>query len=192
MSKTNLGQEYHYEKIVEFWSSCDHWTLTDAFRLLAELPPTVINNEPLDENESKGLTMWIEVAKNCAGKSLSTIVSSPGDNEYRVEPIEFLRWAQSRSFPIPEALQEAVEHAHNRVVGKVDKKLRNSQRRREKCRGIASLLWETHPTMSIKDMAERPEIFNHGCEKHQYARETVEDWIRKLCPEAKVGRPKKE
>ena len=190
MSTEQIKNKHIYEKAAELWANCDHWTLTDAFRLARDHPPFSFDNTPLDNHEQNFVNMWVEVAKNCAGKSLSTIIPSPLDTEHRVEPIEFLRWAYFHNFSIPEMLQSNVEQRHNRLVGKGDNQLRNNQRRREMCRGIASLLWETHPTMTIKKMAERPEIFTHGCEGHSYTQETVENWIRKQCPEPKVGRPK--
>ena len=72
-----------------------------------------------------------------------------------------------------------------------DKKLRDSQRHRERCRAIAELLWENNPKITIEDMVHRDEIIKIGCEKNIYHGKTIRKWINDLCQNRDPGRKPK-
>jgi hypothetical protein len=71
-----------------------------------------------------------------------------------------------------------------------EKKLRNNQRRRERCRALAKYKWKKFPDTNITEMVKDDDIIEIGCEGMKYKADTIREWIRDLCPNPKPGRPK--
>jgi len=61
----------------------------------------------------------------------------------------------------------------------VQTKKRPNQIAKEQCRAIATKLWDEHPELSIKEMADRPEILAHGA---NWVHRTRHEWICELAP----------
>ena len=76
---------------------------------------------------------------------------------------------------------------------KKEKKLRPEQRHKIECRKVATKLWKKYPTMTIAGMIYRQEIIDVSKRSNgdTYMENTVRNWIKDLCPNAKPGRPKK-
>lgn len=119
-----------------------------------------------------------------------------------VEPEVFIKWAMSKSLQLPSGFitqEQAIENEKSTDKTKPTVKyegfkvpsLRNNQRRRERCRAIAALLWEKEPELTIASMIFRDEITVFGCENQTYSEDTIRDWIHDLAPDPKPGRPKK-
>jgi len=75
-----------------------------------------------------------------------------------------------------------------------ERKLRNPQRHRERCRAIAQLKWKNDPDIPLKTMIQDPEIKEVGLESDLYYEATLLDWIKDLDPKGppKRGRPPKK
>jgi hypothetical protein len=77
--------------------------------------------------------------------------------------------------------------------GKVEIKLRPSQKHKERCRAVAELIWKSTPDITIDDMSRKDEINGIACEKNDYTVDTIRRWIKDLCPNRAPGRrPKPE
>lgn len=71
--------------------------------------------------------------------------------------------------------------------------LRDSQRHKERCRAIASLLWDQEvknqsPITTISCMVISDSITIYGCERKHYVESTIRAWIKDLCPDRSPGR----
>ncbi|HOD79102.1 MAG TPA: hypothetical protein PLB95_05630 [Syntrophales bacterium] len=62
------------------------------------------------------------------------------------------------------------------------------QKRRERCRAIAELLWENRPEITIEDMIYKDEITLIGCGTKNYHERVLRNWIKDLCPNRSPGR----
>jgi hypothetical protein len=71
------------------------------------------------------------------------------------------------------------------------KKVRLSQKHKEKVREVAAKTWQKDPTITIKDMIYENEI-NQACEQKAYHEKTIRNWIKDLCPDRKPGRRSKK
>lgn len=70
--------------------------------------------------------------------------------------------------------------------------LKIDQRRRERCRAIAELLWKNNQSITIADMIRKDEITAIGCEGKIYTEKVVRNWIKDLCTNRNPGRRPKE
>jgi hypothetical protein len=143
------------------------------------------------EDEERMIKVFAEFLRNHAKSSLTVTNPTASEDKFRIDLIEFLRWAKNKEIDIDERMLKTIEQAQNRVVGAAVRELRTSQRHKEMCRGIASYLWSKSPDMTITAMAMSADIFKHGCEEKGYRQETIEGWIRDKCPNPSVGRPRK-
>ena len=170
-----------HEKICQAWARCDHWPLIDAVNLLMGLPPTLLwADSPPSPARRRNRDAVHQIALNCAGDTLTVINPKDAPIEWRVRPPEFMRWADERLGQTSPTLSNALTAAHT-AIGKPEDRQRAllaKQRHRERCRGVASLLWEMHPTFTKMQMAKHPDITRHGCEGTVYTPETLSDWIK--------------
>jgi hypothetical protein len=86
------------------------------------------------------------------------------------------------------------DHIHDifSTNSKIVRDLTIVQRRKERTRAIAALLWEKNPNITIADMIQKDEITKFGCESKIYAEKTLRNWIKDLCPNRSPGRPRKK
>ena len=89
------------------------------------------------------------------------------------------------------------DHSHPIFNNKSVKigELKTDQRRKERCRAIAELLWKNNQKLrlpTIVDMIHNNEIITIGCEGREYRDKVVRDWIKDLCPNRNPGRRPKE
>lgn len=121
-----------------------------------------------------------------------------------INPSDFLKWANSKKFIMPQQmnnkfgevmsqqeashLNSANQSGHNKGQSPNFRPLPAQKSHREKCRGIASLVWKKTPIMTIEDMVVSNEIKNHGCDGTVYNENTIRDWIKDLCPNRTPGR----
>ncbi len=170
-----------HEKICLAWARCDHWPLIDAVNLLLGLLPSLFwaDHPPSPASRQKRDVVH-QIALNCAGDSLTVINPGAAPADWRVRPREFLQWAADRLEHVPATLSNAVSAGHAASGNPEDSKRRllPIQRHRERCKGVASLLWEMHPTYTKMEIATLPELARHGCEGTAYAPETLSDWIK--------------
>ncbi len=182
-----------YERICEIWSYSDHWPLMDAIHLLLKIPPAFFTPRKHSAQHDRQRNIIYEIALNCAGDSLTIVNESVSPGEFRVLPDQFLEWARKRDMPVPMELFKAVE---SKVLKfgkrKPPRKFGPKQQHRERCKGIAALLWSANPDLTKAKMAARPEILKFGCEGEKYTSETIQDWIKTEKPNRSGGRPKKE
>lgn len=70
---------------------------------------------------------------------------------------------------------------------------RHSTKCKMKCREIAGKIWESNPSITIREMTEREEILEHSknLKGDLYSDNTIREWIKDLCPNRSPGRPKK-
>jgi hypothetical protein len=100
--------------------------------------------------------------------------------------------ANEIGIPLPPLLfpiQQDSEFANQQI-----KKLRPSQKARNKCRDIARRIWMERSKITIADMLIESEIV-HASKKSNgdlYSEKTVRNWIKDLCPNRSPGRPKKK
>lgn len=71
--------------------------------------------------------------------------------------------------------------------GEAEKKLRPSQKHRERCRAVVQFIWESEPDTTIEDMAHKDGINGIACEGKDYTVKTIRDWIKDLCPNRDPG-----
>jgi hypothetical protein len=53
------------------------------------------------------------------------------------------------------------------------------------------MIWARQPELTKRQMANRTEILEYGCEGRQYTKETIENWIKTEKPSRQGGRPRK-
>lgn len=183
---------HEYLEGAKKWSRCDHWTLEDAAYLICGLLPRVFHLTPLEAKAQQSVDIQLAYIRNHATETLKVLNPNAPEKDYRVNPVEFMKWAYNHGVSFPQELKEAVEQGQNRKIERAPRQLRNDQRHREMSRAIASYIWSTSPTITIADMAKSKEIFKYGCEGTGYTQETIEDWIRSKHPNPRAGRPKKQ
>lgn len=71
------------------------------------------------------------------------------------------------------------------------KKLRNNQRRKERCRAISEMLWDEDPKLTQGDIITNPLFVKYGRENAPYTEKALKEWIKDLDPEPQIGRPLK-
>lgn len=169
------------------WAKSDHWPLEDAIRLSLELLPQLFSC-PVDTKTTRRLSVMLEIARNCAGDSLTIINAEDSPDNYRVRPADFLLWAERKDYPIPEPLQKALDKEEQTTSHQSPSRFRPSQRHRERARALAALFWEQEPTLTIKAITERYEILMHACEGKSYGFNTLRMWMKDLCPNPRPGR----
>ncbi|MEX0730601.1 MAG: hypothetical protein WED00_08835 [Aquisalimonadaceae bacterium] len=173
----------------ETWALCDLWTLPEAISLLLADKLRIPGQAAELETASHEGKLIEAVARRCAGASLPIVRSAAFPDSLCVRPQEFLDWAELKTLDVPGELRRAIDEvAPATGGGKPEKQLRTSQRHREMCRGIASLLWQDNPTMTIEAMAQRSEIRETGCEGTDYGHETLRNWIKVKAPNRAPGR----
>ena len=82
------------------------------------------------------------------------------------------------------------DHIHPLFNNKSTKirELKTTQRRKERCRAIAELLWKENQNITIADMICKDQITKIGCEETKYGEKVLRDWIKNLCPNRNPGR----
>lgn len=178
-----------YEEVCKRWARADHWPLEDAIRLLLMQLPRSLQ---LDVQEDKQLDQMLlkELATNCLGSSLEASDIDLGDGP-RISPYALMDWADQKSVSIPEQLRDAIDQV--RLLEKKSKSYqRFSQTHKERCKGIAALLWREEPNVTIDAMKNRPEFIELGCKGRHYTAQTIRGWIKSESPNHQPGRPKKE
>jgi len=139
---------------------------------------------PLDENQKE---KFLKIYRQLANFWPSHV--SP-----RVTPREFITKARDGGLLIPEPfsdlldpIEPTIEEISNTHSTKL-KSLRKEQAHREKCRAIATMLWEKTPNRTIEDMIRSDELNKFGCENKVYTEKTMREWIKDLCPNRNPGR----
>lgn len=187
-SKKNV---YGYNQACRTWANSDHWPLADAVNLVLGLPPRLHANGKITPKQKMQRDELHEIALNCAGDSLLFLETKGLPEQNRVRPREFLAWA-AQIISVPEKLKTAVEEAALRPGRKSTPRAFNpKQSHRERCRGIAALLWSEHPELTKSQMAQQPQFLEYGCQNKRYVQATIEEWIATENPNKKGGRPKK-
>lgn len=183
---------YTYGKACRTWSISDHWPLQDAVNLVLGLMPRLLQQDKHDTTAAHRQKVLYEIALNCVGESLPIINPKAPEDQYRVRPREFVKWAEKILGEVPGELKELLDKAGTHF-GKKDapREWNPKQRHRERCRSIAAMIWAENPELTKAQMAKRPEILEYGCEGRQYAQETVEEWIKIEKPNRQGGRPRK-
>lgn len=189
--KPSTPKQYSYAQACKTWSISDHWPLDDAVNLVLGLLPRIVQTGCMKPEIARRHKILREIALNCTGESLSVINPEAPEDQYRVRPREFVRWAEKIT-AVPQELKEIIDKADTHL-GKKDapREWSPKQRRRERCRGIAALIWSQQPGLTKGQVADQPEILEHGCQGQQYTKETIETWIKAENPNRKGGRPPK-
>ena len=189
--RTDDPNDYNYTQACKDWSISDHWPLADAVNLILGLLPRIVQTEIPTSEAAQQQKIIHEIALNCVGDSLLVINTTVPEDQYRVRPREFIIWAE-KFLAVPQELKEYLEKAGTDLGKKnVPRERSPQQRHRERCRGIAALLWAGDDTITKAQMAKRPEILEHGCERREYAQKTIEEWIKAENPNRQGGRPRK-
>lgn len=181
------------KEVCDIWAHADHWPLVDAVNLALGYAPEIIRTRPLGAAEQRRRDVLIELARNCAGVSLTVIRPDGTNGELRVRPGEFLAWIGARTpITVPEALILALSEAAAKLHRvNPERELGLMQRRRERCRAIAALLWAQNPELTKAEVAAAPEIQTHGCLGGEYAPATLQNWIKEENPKRQGGRPRR-
>jgi hypothetical protein len=175
------------DQVYAMWALCDFWPLTGALALLLAKEPAVPVEAP-DHADTRGAQLFKALALRCAGGTLPVARSEAFPGALCVRPQEFLRWADLKGVPVPGRLRMAVEDVEPLTgAGTPKRKFSEQQRHREICRGVAARLCQQHPDMTIKDMAQRPELREIGCEGSIYTHDTIYDWIKEKAPNRRPG-----
>jgi len=88
-------------------------------------------------------------------------------------------------------------HGHNQPVGESAEKASKEhprERHRRQTRSVAKRLWDKHPSMSVPEMAQHPDVMEASKKTNgnYYAEKTVKVWIKDLNPNPPLkGRPEK-
>jgi len=172
-----------------FWSLCDHWPLRDSITLaLADTPPVLGEQHEQIEKTTQWQQLYT-LAINCANHSLPMLERETTPESYRVKPADFIRWTRKKHIELPQALIAQINTAQDRLPKeKKPRKLRPEQRHKERCRGIAALLWSQNKEITIARMVEAEVLIEIGCEGKTYKEETIRDWIKEECPNRTGGR----
>ena len=169
-----------YQAVCKLWVKSDNWPLEDAVRLLLNQVPKVFMESESD-NVHKSFSIVLELANNCIGESLNAAKHHDTDRGFQVTPIEFIFWAKQKGFPVPAELDLALSVQNKAENAKSANNVIHKQtNHRERVRAIASLLWNQSPTITVRDMVNRPEITEHGCQNQYYAEAVVEGWVKDL------------
>lgn len=188
---TSEKSVYTYIEACRLWAKSDHWRLMDAVNLALGLLPRLVQHGGLSVDIALQQKIIYEMALNCVDESLLVINPHAPEDQYRVRPREFLIWVQ-KFLELPPELKEPLEELGSDFGKKeAPRKLSPKQSHRERCCGIAALLWATHPDLTKGQMANRPEILQYGCGGRRYAPATVEEWIKAENPNRKGGRRQK-
>jgi hypothetical protein len=182
-----------FTHVCNVWASADHWPLLDAVNLALGFEPELVRTKRLTPQQKRGRDVIVELARNCVGDSLTVLRPDAAPGELRVRPAEFVRWFKERTpQPVPPELLDAMNKAAERFR-KADPahELTLMQRRRERCRAIAALLWAQNPELTKAQVAQSEEIRTLGCLGGEYASATIEDWIKEENPTRQGGRPRK-
>jgi hypothetical protein len=184
-------QQYSYAQACKTWSVSDHWPLDDAVSLVLGLLPRIVQTGGTKPDIARRHKVLREIALNCTGESLPIINPKAPENQYRVRPREFVKWAE-KIIEVPQELKEIIDKAGTHF-GKKDapREWNPKQRHRERCCGIAAMIWARQPDLTKRQMANRAEILEYGCEGRQYTKETIENWIKAEKPSRQGGRPRK-
>lgn len=182
---------YDYGQACRTWSLSDHWPLPDAVNLVLGLLPRLVQSGELSANLTRRQKILYEIALNCVGESLPVINPKASEDQYRVRPREFVTWAQ-KFWEVPQELKDLLDKAGT-DLGKKDapREWNPKQRHRERCRGVAAMIWAQNPELTKAQVAKRSDILEYGCEGRQYAQETIEEWIKVEKPNRQGGRPRK-
>lgn len=179
-----------YPDICKRWADCDHWPLQDAIYLLANLPPKVLQTDPLTPEHQRRHNVAYELAKNDAGKSLVTITYGVPHDDVRVTPAAFLRWAVVRQYPVPPELKTAVDEiTKQRLTNLSSKRKRQSSIHAEQYLKIAANLWKSGSTNTIEAMSTHPDIVAYS-QKHNlnYTKRSIGRWIKAAASNHSPGR----
>lgn len=187
-----LPEQMTYKQICQYWAMSDHWPLDDAIRLVLGHPPRLHHPDPLDAAAEGQIRLVKQLAINCFGASLQPVAAETHDGEVHLKPVEFVKWAAKRVENVPAALTEALAKSDFFGLGWEPPELRDVQRHRERCCGIAALLWEKNPKLTKRQVAEDPAIQKWGCEGEGYTIKKIQEWIAKENPDPSPGRPRKK
>lgn len=181
-----------------YWARMGHWEMFEAMLLLIDVDPRIIFPE---FRRNRNIEDPTPIIADKMAKMKELLERGPYCISVKASPGSILCWAYTRKIPIPPELQKWAEELSlfdpikpNLAEQKVKeesadfKNLRSEQRHRERCRGIASLLWASNPEITIADMILRDEIIVHGCEKKMYSENATRGWIKDLCPDRTPGR----
>lgn len=196
--------EVNYQELTLYQT----WILEKAICLVRKLPLNGLHTQEQADEFHK----WLGIIRNnltgqyYGSDQIEHEIIGGGytfDGQIDVNVKSFLIWAYKNHAIIPEELRKMAikfkEESKTSDQVLVDntlpeenskfKKLRPTQSHRERCRGIASLLWKQDSTITIADMVLRDEIIIHGCENEKiYHEEVIRDWIKDLCPNRSPGR----
>ena len=182
-TETSEEEPVSFQSICNLWVKADYWPLEDAVRILLGIQPAAFRKTTKTDNEPKSFKIVYAFAKNCAGASLNVINVTTHSDIIYVDPKHFLSWAQEKSFPIPSELEIAFSSNPERKKLK-RKKWQIEQRNihRERCRGIASMIWSNNPDLSTNELISFSEILEFGCEGQRYSEKALISWLKDLEP----------
>ncbi|RLW51907.1 MAG: hypothetical protein B6D76_17705 [gamma proteobacterium symbiont of Stewartia floridana] len=181
------------------WARVDRWPLQDAVRLISGFPPRGFESEALPKKVERKLAAYVQLAKNCLGESLPWMKQDfdSGDELY-VGPNDFILWAKKMGLSVNELLENYVLEAEagERKAKKNERKPHPNTVARLRCQGIACMLWDDNPGMTITAMSKHQALREYGYGpvlNSTPTPETVHGWIKNQKPGGgKGGRPKKE
>src|SRR3989344_5264013 len=138
--KENPRREMTYKRACKIAAHCDFWYVEDAARLLLEVIPHKLNGRQKlskDVREAIRHLSFIIHGSDC--------IENPDVPEQRrqVIPKNFITWAGSKGFPVPEALSEKVR-TQNKLEEEQPSYQRRSSGHRYRCRVYAERLWKNH------------------------------------------------
>ncbi len=194
-----------------YWLLSETWDLEIAVCLIRGLPFEEGKNRfGLNEKDWAEFQRYHKVFLNVVTGHV--VKSKPKMNFEGLDQVGYylkvesvLLWALDKGIIIPEKLKIEAEQFKkiatqtsfgvNLVVDEspIDKKfkpLRPEQRHREQSRGIAKLLWNSNPDMTIDAMLRSNEITKFGCDGKSYHEDNIRKWLNDLAPNRSPGRPK--
>ena len=170
-----------FQSICNLWARSDQWPLEDAVRLTLRQSPRAFITDPNKEGNSKSVKIIFSLALNCVGFSLRASKGPREDEELHVIPKDFISWAREKEISVPSELDLAL------TSEKTSKKENDLKRgynvrfnHRERVKAVAGLIWDQDPRVTTKEMANRTEILEHGCENQYYAEAVLIKWLEEI------------
>lgn len=161
---------------------------------MKDLPEEGMSRENLFNEVLLALDSWLlskkgdEDISEPEGLSLEELIKRH-DAMWGLNREELIQWHNDLGLELPEFLKntfssgnwgksmQTLPQAEERI-----NRLRNSQRHRERCRAIASMLWDQNPNLTQADIIRHDQINKYGCENKVYTEKNIRGWISDLDP----------
>jgi hypothetical protein len=138
------------------------------------------------EDDDPGFSSWKYFIMPELDQDVESILEKLKGSNYRLKDVLEIE----KKHGLEPSDQIGAEKTKSISDGKVEKKLRPSQRHRKASEVAAEKLWAENPDLRIATVSRSPEIME-ACEGRTYKEKTLRNWVKHLCPNPRPGRPKK-